>query len=205
MLDHVTLRTHDLDGTCAFLEALLGLKPGYRPDFPFPGAWLYAAVVPPATASPSHLLRYDFALGLLDSLTAHAGDHSPVEFLHDDVAEPQVLRPAAPVAGLTLRITFEIGEAAPPASQGWGCLFVRHRCTFHAPSVKLRCPLGKASRSFERPSVFASVVVSALPRSASVRNALKRLISEAQLGVLEPFPGAKNSHFIGDTTEAGVP
>jgi catechol 2,3-dioxygenase-like lactoylglutathione lyase family enzyme len=42
MLDHVTLRTHDLDGTRAFLEALLDLKPGYRPDFPFPGAWLYA-------------------------------------------------------------------------------------------------------------------------------------------------------------------
>jgi catechol 2,3-dioxygenase-like lactoylglutathione lyase family enzyme len=42
MLDHVTLRTHHLDGTRAFLEALLDLKPGYRPDFPFPGAWLYA-------------------------------------------------------------------------------------------------------------------------------------------------------------------
>ena len=42
MLDHVTLRTHDLEGTRAFFEKVLDLKPGYRPDFPFPGAWLYA-------------------------------------------------------------------------------------------------------------------------------------------------------------------
>ena len=42
MLDHVTLRTRDLEGTCAFLEAVLDLKPGYRPAFSFPGYWLYA-------------------------------------------------------------------------------------------------------------------------------------------------------------------
>ena len=42
MLDHVTLRTHDLEGTRAFFEKVLDLKSGYRPDFPFPGYWLYA-------------------------------------------------------------------------------------------------------------------------------------------------------------------
>src|ERR1700683_1355938 len=42
MLDHVTLRTHDLEGTRVFFEKVLDLKPGYRPDFPFPGHWLYA-------------------------------------------------------------------------------------------------------------------------------------------------------------------
>ncbi|KRB62628.1 glyoxalase [Rhizobium sp. Root708] len=40
-IDHVTLRTADLEGTRTFLEALLGLEPGFRPDFPFPGYWLY--------------------------------------------------------------------------------------------------------------------------------------------------------------------
>jgi catechol 2,3-dioxygenase-like lactoylglutathione lyase family enzyme len=40
MLDHVTLRTHDLEGTSAFFEIVLGLKPGYRPASIFPGYWL---------------------------------------------------------------------------------------------------------------------------------------------------------------------
>ena len=41
-LDHVTLRTGDLEGTRLFLEQLLDVKAGYRPAFSFPGYWLYA-------------------------------------------------------------------------------------------------------------------------------------------------------------------
>lgn len=41
-LDHVTLRTHALDETRDFLVNLLELRVGARPDFGFPGYWLYA-------------------------------------------------------------------------------------------------------------------------------------------------------------------
>ncbi|MDQ0839357.1 VOC family protein [Sphingomonas faeni] len=40
-LAHYSLRTSDLEGSCRFYERILGFKRGYRPDFPFPGAWLY--------------------------------------------------------------------------------------------------------------------------------------------------------------------
>ncbi len=45
-LDHVTLRTADLEGTRHFLQDLLGLTIGYRPDFDFPGYWLYQGQEP---------------------------------------------------------------------------------------------------------------------------------------------------------------
>ena len=42
VLDHVNIRTADLDGLIAFYGRVLGLQPGPRPPFAFPGAWLYA-------------------------------------------------------------------------------------------------------------------------------------------------------------------
>jgi catechol 2,3-dioxygenase-like lactoylglutathione lyase family enzyme len=84
-LDHATLRTHDLEGTRAFFEAVLGMKPGYRPAFPFPGHWLYAGdkpivhLIPSRGASLGHegeaidhvafrLADYDGMRGKLESL-----------------------------------------------------------------------------------------------------------------------------------------
>lgn len=40
-LDHVNIRTTQLDEMSAFYENVLGLKRGKRPSFPFGGAWLY--------------------------------------------------------------------------------------------------------------------------------------------------------------------
>ena len=41
-LDHVNIRTTELSKTRAFFTDVLGLTVGWRPDFDFPGAWLYA-------------------------------------------------------------------------------------------------------------------------------------------------------------------
>jgi catechol 2,3-dioxygenase-like lactoylglutathione lyase family enzyme len=40
-LDHYSIRTTDLDATREFYTAVLGFEVGPRPNFPFPGVWLY--------------------------------------------------------------------------------------------------------------------------------------------------------------------
>jgi catechol 2,3-dioxygenase-like lactoylglutathione lyase family enzyme len=53
-LNHVTVRTADLDGTRDFYSDVLGLKEGPRPPLAFPGYWLYCGeqavvhLVPPS-------------------------------------------------------------------------------------------------------------------------------------------------------------
>ncbi len=39
--DHVNVITANLDVMVAWYGEILGMKPGKRPDFGFPGAWLY--------------------------------------------------------------------------------------------------------------------------------------------------------------------
>ncbi len=41
-LDHVNIRTTRLLDMVRWYEDVLGLRTGPRPNFPFPGAWLYA-------------------------------------------------------------------------------------------------------------------------------------------------------------------
>ena len=41
-LDHVNLRTKQLEAMIEWYTSVLGLRDGDRPNFPFPGAWLYA-------------------------------------------------------------------------------------------------------------------------------------------------------------------
>ena len=41
-MNHFTILTDDLPATLAFYDEHLNLRPGARPPFTFPGAWLYA-------------------------------------------------------------------------------------------------------------------------------------------------------------------
>jgi len=45
-MNHFTILTDDVDSTVSFYGDLLGLEPGPRPNFKFPGAWLYAGGQP---------------------------------------------------------------------------------------------------------------------------------------------------------------
>ena len=45
-MNHFTILTDDVDNTVSFYDDLLGLEPGPRPAFKFPGAWLYAGGQP---------------------------------------------------------------------------------------------------------------------------------------------------------------
>jgi catechol 2,3-dioxygenase-like lactoylglutathione lyase family enzyme len=40
-LNHLSIRTVNLEKTCDFFDRVMGFKKGARPNFPFPGAWLY--------------------------------------------------------------------------------------------------------------------------------------------------------------------
>ena len=42
VLDHFNIRTRDLDSTVHFYENIMGLEKGPRPNFAFPGAWMYS-------------------------------------------------------------------------------------------------------------------------------------------------------------------
>jgi catechol 2,3-dioxygenase-like lactoylglutathione lyase family enzyme len=44
--EHVNLRTARLAEMVAWYEEILGLPTGPRPDFPFPGAWIYLGDLP---------------------------------------------------------------------------------------------------------------------------------------------------------------
>ena len=43
VLDHYNVSTRNLKATIKFYEDVLGFENGFRPQFSFPGAWLYSA------------------------------------------------------------------------------------------------------------------------------------------------------------------
>ena len=43
LLDHYNVSTRNLKATVKFYEDVLGFENGFRPQFNFPGAWLYSA------------------------------------------------------------------------------------------------------------------------------------------------------------------
>ncbi len=76
ILDHVTLSTRNMAATRAFFEQVFDLRDGFRPDFPFPGHWLYEGAEPLVHLIPAREGASDAAAA------AERIDH--VAFLRDD-------------------------------------------------------------------------------------------------------------------------
>lgn len=58
-LNHFSIRTLDLDATKDFYVTLLGLQDGPRPDFPFPGCWLYQGPLTDYANAAVHIIGID--------------------------------------------------------------------------------------------------------------------------------------------------
>jgi len=65
-LDHVNLRTANLEAMVAWYGEVLGMPEGARPPFAFPGAWLYAGADPVV-----HLVGVDAPPGGKDPKIEH--------------------------------------------------------------------------------------------------------------------------------------
>ena len=92
-IDHINISTDRLAETCAFFKDVLGLTDGFRPNFPFAGAWLYQgdqalvhliekdkASVPSAQASLDHFaFVIDDYEAMGATLDAHGIDYRKLE------------------------------------------------------------------------------------------------------------------------------
>src|SRR5580765_6782434 len=52
-VDHYSIRTHDLEASKRFYAEVIGLRPGPRPPFNFPGYWMYSGEPPADLNNPA--------------------------------------------------------------------------------------------------------------------------------------------------------
>jgi catechol 2,3-dioxygenase-like lactoylglutathione lyase family enzyme len=76
-LNHVTVRTKEMERTRDFYVTVLGMTVGFRPDLGFPGYWLYVGKKPVV-----HLVPESAGIGAGPS--EDTGDFDHVAFLADD-------------------------------------------------------------------------------------------------------------------------
>jgi catechol 2,3-dioxygenase-like lactoylglutathione lyase family enzyme len=122
-LDHVNLRTANLEAMVAWYGHILGMRPGPRPGFTFPGAWLYAEGHPvihlvgveiAPGADPADLRLEHFAIsasglkGFLAALDAEGVRHRLNHIKDFGIVQVNVWDPD----GNHIHIDFDAAEAA---------------------------------------------------------------------------------------------
>ena len=87
--EHVLILADDLEKTKEFYVDLLGLKDGYRPDFPFPGHWLYLNEDDKAACIHLAMRKQgdgqDYYIGKKDDAKSGSGAIDHVAFNADDI------------------------------------------------------------------------------------------------------------------------
>lgn len=58
-LNHFSIRSVSLEATCDFYTKVIGLEIGPRPEFPFPGYWLYSGDKNDYANAVLHLIQID--------------------------------------------------------------------------------------------------------------------------------------------------
>jgi catechol 2,3-dioxygenase-like lactoylglutathione lyase family enzyme len=124
-VDHINIGTHQLEVTRTFFRDAIGLAEGWRPDFPFPGAWLYAgdtavvhlvdlaeAKLPSNQAALDHFaLRiddYDAAIAKLDAAGVR---YRAVDIPNSTIRQINVRDPN----GVNIELNYRGVETAPAA------------------------------------------------------------------------------------------
>ena len=71
-LDHYSIRTVDMEASRRFYTEIMGFEVGFRPNFDFPGIWLYNGAQYPETTGVVHIIGIDPANP--EGLKAYLGD-----------------------------------------------------------------------------------------------------------------------------------
>ncbi len=102
-LDHYSIRTTDVEGTRRFYTEVLGFEVGPRPNFPFPGVWLYqggVAVVHVVGIDPNDSSGLQDYLGGAVTEEKGTGAIDHIAFVGRDV---DAVRGQFEAAGMTFR------------------------------------------------------------------------------------------------------
>lgn len=102
-LDHVNVRTTQLDTMITWYTNVLGMQNGFRPNFPFPGAWLYVDASPvvhlvgiegaPGIGSEKDLKLEHFSLTATGRLEFEAKlERSGVNYQRSDVPDINIIQ-----------------------------------------------------------------------------------------------------------------
>ena len=122
-LDHVNVRTANLEGMVEWYQRVLGMRSGKRPGFSFPGAWMYAGDKPylhlvgvdrPLPRNQDDLRLEHFALSasgltdFLEHLKAEQEDYRLIKVPDFPIVQVNVWDPD----GNHIHIDFHADEAA---------------------------------------------------------------------------------------------